>query len=134
MAGGERVLIVEDEELMRELLTKILAGENYRIYQASSAEEAMKLMQDQAFDLVLTDLRLKGMNGLQLLTEVRLLDPEIVVIVMTAYASVETAVEAMRKGAYDYLTKPFINEEIRVDAPPGSQSTALIARKPTSQA
>jgi two-component system NtrC family response regulator len=114
MTGGERILIVEDEELMRELLTKILAGENYRIYQASSAEEAMKLMQDQVYDLVLTDLRLKGMNGLQLLTEVRALDPEIVVIVMTAYASVETAVEAMRKGAYDYITKPFINEEIRV--------------------
>ncbi len=114
MAGGERILIVEDEELMRELLTKILAKENYRIYQASSAEEALKLMQDQAYDLVLTDLRLKGMNGLQLLTEVRVLDPEILVIVMTAYASVETAVEAMRKGAYDYITKPFINEEIRV--------------------
>ena len=64
MAGGERILIVEDEDLMRELLTKILAGENYRIYQASSAEEALKSMQDQAFDLVLTDLRLKGMNGL----------------------------------------------------------------------
>jgi two-component system NtrC family response regulator len=114
MAGGERILIVEDEDLMRELLTKILAGENYRIYQAPSAEEALKLMQDQAYDLVLTDLRLKGMNGLQLLTEVRVLDPDIVVIVMTAYASVETAVEAMRKGAYDYITKPFINEEIRV--------------------
>jgi DNA-binding NtrC family response regulator len=114
MAGGERILIVEDEELMRELLTKILADENYRIYQAASGEEAFKLLQEQAFDLVLTDLRLKGMNGLQLLTEVRTLDPEIVVIVMTAYASVETAVEAMRKGAYDYITKPFINEEIRV--------------------
>jgi DNA-binding NtrC family response regulator len=63
---------------------------------------------------VLTDLRLTGMNGLQLLTEVRTFDQEIVVIVMTAYASVETAVEAMRKGAYDYLTKPFINDEIRV--------------------
>jgi DNA-binding NtrC family response regulator len=114
MAGGERVLIVEDEGLMRELLTKILANEQYRIFQASSGEEALRLLQDQTFDLVLTDLRLKGMNGLQLLSEVRTLDPEIVVIVMTAYASVETAVEAMRKGAYDYITKPFINEEIRV--------------------
>jgi DNA-binding NtrC family response regulator len=114
MAGGERILIVEDEDLMRELLTKILANEQYRIFQASSGEEALRLLQDQTFDLVLTDLRLKGMNGLQLLSEVRAFDPEIVVIVMTAYASVETAVEAMRKGAYDYITKPFINEEIRV--------------------
>ena len=114
MVGGERILIVEDEDLMRELLTKILAGENYRLYQACNGEEALKLLQDQPIDLVLTDLRMKGMNGLQLLSEVRALDPEIVVIVMTAYASVETAVEAMRKGAYDYITKPFINEEIRV--------------------
>jgi DNA-binding NtrC family response regulator len=114
MAGGERVLIVEDEDLMRELLTKILASENYRIFDASSGEEALKLLQDQTYDLVLTDLRLKAMDGLQLLSEVRTLDPEMVVIVMTAYASVETAVEAMRKGAYDYLTKPFINDEIRV--------------------
>jgi DNA-binding NtrC family response regulator len=114
MPGGDRILIVEDEDLMRELLCKILEGEHYRIYQAPSGEEALKLLQEQTIDLVLTDLRLKGMNGLQLLTEARTLDPEIVVIVMTAYASVDTAVEAMRKGAYDYITKPFINDEIRV--------------------
>lgn len=114
MTGGERILIVEDDDLMRELMTKILAGEHYHIFQASSGEEALKLLQEQTIDLVLTDLRLTGMNGLQLLTEIRSYDQEIVVIVMTAYASVETAVEAMRKGAYDYLTKPFINDEIRV--------------------
>jgi DNA-binding NtrC family response regulator len=114
MVGGERILIVEDDDLMRELMTKILAGEHYHIFQASSGEEALKLLQEQTIDLVLTDLRLTGMNGLQLLTEVRTFDQEVVVIVMTAYASVETAVEAMRKGAYDYLTKPFINDEIRV--------------------
>jgi two-component system, NtrC family, response regulator AtoC len=114
MTGGERILIVEDDDLMRELMTKILAGEHYHIFQASSGEEALKLLQEQTIDLVLTDLRLTGMNGLQLLTEVRTFDQEVVVIVMTAYASVETAVEAMRKGAYDYLTKPFINDEIRV--------------------
>jgi DNA-binding NtrC family response regulator len=114
MVGGERILIVEDDDLMRELMTKILAGEHYHIFQASSGEEALKLLQEQTIDLVLTALRLTGMNGLQLLTEVRTFDQEVVVIVMTAYASVETAVEAMRKGAYDYLTKPFINDEIRV--------------------
>jgi DNA-binding NtrC family response regulator len=114
MPGDERVLITEDEDLMRELLVRILAGENYRIEQASSGEEALKLLHEHPVDLILTDLRLKGMNGLQLLSEARVLDPEIVVIVMTAYASVETAVEAMRKGAYDYITKPFLNDEIRV--------------------
>src|SRR5688500_11728578 len=106
MLGGDRILIVEDEDLMRELLSKILEGENYRIYQAPSGEDALRILQDQTIDLILTDLRLKGMNGLQLLTEARAQDPEIVVVVMTAYASVETAVEAMRKGAYDYITKP----------------------------
>jgi two-component system NtrC family response regulator len=114
MRGGERVLIVEDEDLMRELLVKILSGENYRLYQAASAEQALKLLQDQPMDLILTDLKLKAMDGLKLLSEARALDPDILVIVMTAYASVETAVEAMRKGAYDYITKPFINDELRV--------------------
>ena len=69
MAGGERILIVEDDDLMRELMTKILAGEHYHIFQASSGEEALKLLQEQTIDLVLTDLRLTGMNGLQLLTK-----------------------------------------------------------------
>jgi DNA-binding NtrC family response regulator len=114
MRGGERVLIVEDEDLMRELLVKILSGENYRLYQAASAEQALKLLQEQPMDLILTDLKLKAMDGLKLLSEARALDPDILVIVMTAYASVETAVEAMRKGAYDYITKPFINDELRV--------------------
>ena len=103
MAGGERILIVEDDDLMRELMTKILAGEHYHIFQASERRGGIELLQEQTIDLVLTDLRLTGMNGLQLLTEVRSFDQEIVVIVMTAYASVETAVEAMRKGAYDYI-------------------------------
>jgi DNA-binding NtrC family response regulator len=113
MRDSESVLIVEDEDLMLELLGKILSGEHYRLHQAASAEQALKLLQDQSIDLILTDLRLKGMDGLRLLSEARALDPDIIVIVMTAYASVETAVEAMRKGAYDYITKPFINEEIR---------------------
>ena len=114
MQGGERVLIVEDEDLMRELLAKILSGENYRLSQASSAEQALRLLHEQSIDLILTDFKLKGMDGLRLLSEARTLDSDIIVIIMTAYASVETAVEAMRKGAYDYITKPFINDEIRV--------------------
>jgi two-component system NtrC family response regulator len=114
MPGGERILIVEDEDLMREVVVQILAPENYHIHQASSAEQALKLLHEHPIDLILTDLRLKKMDGLRLLTEARALDPELVVIVMTAYASVETAVEAMRKGAYDYITKPFINDEICV--------------------
>ena len=114
MPGGEHVLIVDDEDLMREVVVQILAGEHYHISQVSSAEEALQLLHNQPIDLILTDLRLKGMDGLRLLTEARTLDPELVVIVMTAYASVETAVEAMRKGAYDYITKPFINDELCV--------------------
>lgn len=114
MTSGERVMIVEDEESMQELLAKILARENYRLFQASSGEEALKLFQDNPIDLILTDLRLSGIDGLELLTSVRTLDPEVIVIMMTAYASVDTAVETLRRGAYDYITKPFINDEIRV--------------------
>lgn len=114
MPNGERILIVEDEELMRELLSRILVRENYSLFKASSGKEALKLFQDNPIDLVLTDLKMEEMDGLELLTHVRAMDPEVDVIMMTAYASVETAVEAMRRGAYDYITKPFINDEIRV--------------------
>lgn len=114
MPSGERILIVEDEELMRELLSRILVRENYSLFKASHGKEALKLFQDNPIDLVLTDLKMEEMDGLELLTHVRAMDPEVVVIMMTAYASVETAVEAMRRGAYDYITKPFINDEIRV--------------------
>jgi DNA-binding NtrC family response regulator len=114
MPSGERVLIVEDEELMRELLGKILAREQYSLFQAPNGKEALRVFQNNTIDLVLTDLKMQEMDGLELLTHVRAVDPEVVVIMMTAYASVETAVEAMRRGAYDYITKPFINDEIRV--------------------
>jgi DNA-binding NtrC family response regulator len=114
MPSGERVLIVEDEELMRELLGKILAREHYSLFQAPNGKEALRVFQNNTIDLVLTDLKMQEMDGLELLTHVRAVDPEVVVIMMTAYASVETAVEAMRRGAYDYITKPFINDEIRV--------------------
>jgi DNA-binding NtrC family response regulator len=114
MPSGERVLIVEDEELMRELLGKILAREHYSLFQAPNGKEALRVFQNNTIDLVLTDLKMQEMDGLELLTHVRAIDPEVVVIMMTAYASVETAVEAMRRGAYDYITKPFINDEIRV--------------------
>jgi len=114
MPSGERILVVEDEELMRELLSRILVRENYSLFKASNGKEALKLFQDNPIDLILTDLKMEEMDGLELLTHVRALDPEAVVIMMTAYASVETAVEAMRRGAYDYITKPFINDEIRV--------------------
>ncbi len=114
MPSGERILVVEDEELMRELLSRILVRENYSLFKASNGKEALKLFQDNPIDLILTDLKMEEMDGLELLTHVRAFDPEAVVIMMTAYASVETAVEAMRRGAYDYITKPFINDEIRV--------------------
>ena len=130
MAGGERILIVEDDDLMRELMTKILAGEHYHIFQASSGEEALKL-QEQTIDLVLTDLRLTGMNGLQLLTKVRSFDQEIVVIVMTAYASVETAVRPCAR-AYDYIDQTFINDEIRVMLR-RALNNGICPRKPSPQ-
>ncbi|MDQ2900535.1 MAG: sigma-54 dependent transcriptional regulator [Acidobacteriota bacterium] len=100
-----RILIVEDEEKLRRVIELHLASEGYEVEKAASAEEALSMM-DRA-DLILTDLRLPKMNGLELLALVRRQNSRAPVIVMTAYGTVETAVEAMKTGAVDFLLKPF---------------------------
>src|SRR5437879_1125225 len=99
------VLVVEDEEKLRRVVELQLKTAGFEVEQAGSAEEAMKLA-DRA-DVILTDLRLPGISGLELLNNLRLQDSHTPVIVMTAFGSIETAVEAMKAGAVDFLPKPF---------------------------
>jgi DNA-binding NtrC family response regulator len=107
-----RVLIVEDEELMRRILRALLEAEGYVVFSADSAETAVEIFSSNDITLTLTDIKMSGRDGLALLDQIKTLDPEAVVIVMTAYSSVDTAVAALRKGAYDYVTKPFVNEDL----------------------
>lgn len=106
------VLVVEDEELMRSILRKLLEEENYRVLTADSAETALEIFTTDEIDITLTDIRMTGMDGLELLDQIKTIDAEALVIIMTAYSSVDSAIAALRKGAYDYVTKPFVNEDL----------------------
>jgi len=101
-----RILVVDDEERQREIYRDILADEGYTTETAPSGEAALRLLAQKRFDLVITDLNLTGMTGIQLLSEVVAEDPTSAVILITGYPSIQTAVEATRKGVYEYLEKP----------------------------
>ncbi len=107
-----RILVIDDEPIIREVLHEILSREGHTLTVAPDAESGLKALERDEFDLVILDLMLPGMGGLETLKEIRRLDPDQVVVMVTAYGSVETAVQAMRMGAHDYLTKPFKNEDV----------------------
>ncbi len=109
-----RILVVDDERSMRELLSIMLRQQGYEVQLAESGEHAIDTVRREVFDLVITDLRMRKVDGLAVLRAVKDGSPDTAVLVVTAYASPETAVEAMRAGAYDYVTKPFKIEEIGV--------------------
>ncbi|MFZ2448852.1 MAG: sigma-54 dependent transcriptional regulator [Syntrophobacteraceae bacterium] len=110
-AGG-KILVVDDERGMRELLEMLLHKEGYDVRCAADGREALDLLRAGPFDLVITDIRMKPINGLEVLKQCKAISPRTVVIMISAYASTELAVEAMNEGAYDYFPKPFNNEEI----------------------
>lgn len=107
-----KILVVEDEELMRGILRELLMGAGFDVFTADSAESALEIFATASIALTLTDIKMSGNDGLALLDQIKAIDSEAVVIVMTAYSSVDTAVAALRKGAYDYVTKPFVNEDL----------------------
>jgi DNA-binding NtrC family response regulator len=106
------ILVVDDEKNQREILETILADEGYDVTTASSGEAALKFVQSRRFDLVLTDLKMAGMSGLDLLRELTNFDKSIIVILLTAHGSVDSAVDALRLGAFDYLQKPYDREKL----------------------
>lgn len=113
MSGG-RILIVEDERIARENLDYVLKRWGYDTIAVDSGVRACKELEGQEFDLVLTDLRMPEVDGMQVLERTKELYPDTEVVVMTAFATVSTAVEAMQKGAYHYLSKPYKIEEVRI--------------------
>jgi two-component system OmpR family response regulator len=113
MATQARILIVDDEAGIRFALEETLARDGYQVTTAESGEAALACVAAQPTDLVLIDLRLPGMSGMEVLAALRQQSPDTVVIVLTAHASLETAVEALRQGAHDYLFKPCKTVELR---------------------
>lgn len=112
---AEKILIVDDELDMLELLELIILDKTpYRVSTTNNPLEALQMLADQAFDLLITDLRMPALGGLEVIREVREKYPDLPVIVITAYGSSESAEEAIRAGAYDYITKPFRKEHILI--------------------
>ncbi|MFP4629487.1 MAG: sigma-54-dependent transcriptional regulator, partial [Desulfohalobiaceae bacterium] len=109
-----RILIVDDELIIRESLQAWLERDDHEVQSVPSAEQALELISRQRFDLVFLDIKLEGMSGLEALKRIRELDPDVSVVMITAYGSISTAVEAMKEGAQDYLLKPFEPEELGV--------------------
>ena len=109
----QNVLVVEDEELMRSILRQLLEDEGYKVFTASTARKLRsKFFRPPKFPYCLTDIKMAGMDGLELLDRIKAIDADALVIIMTAYSSVDSAIAALRKGAYDYITKPFVNEDL----------------------
>jgi DNA-binding NtrC family response regulator len=109
-----RILVVEDEQLMRSIIVQLLRSERYEVLEAPAPGVALEIFEREKIDLAILDLNLGGGgSGLDLLGKMRDLDQEVMGIIVTAYASIESAVEALRKGAYDYITKPFANDHLK---------------------
>ncbi len=107
----KKILVVDDEENIRHMLATVLKSEGYQVTRAASAEEAEELLADQPFDVVLSDIRMPRVDGLELLDRIQGKYPDMVVVMMSAYGTVDTAIEAMKRGAYDYISKPFKPDE-----------------------
>jgi len=114
MEKKNTILVVDDDPGHRTMLRTLLSGWGYAVTEADDGSAAIEKVQHQAFDLVLMDIRMIKVSGLQALTEIKGFNPSIPVIIMTAFSSVETAVEALKSGAYDYLTKPLDFDELRL--------------------
>jgi DNA-binding NtrC family response regulator len=106
------LLVVDDEESVRDSLHNWFLEDGYRVACAESAKEALALLENDSFDIILTDIKMPGMDGLEMLKRIKALKPDAVVIVMTAFATVDTAVQALKDGAFDYVTKPFDPDDL----------------------
>jgi two-component system response regulator HydG len=114
MNERSRILVVDDEESHRIMLRAVLQEEGYEVSEASDGTEAVKAVEQEPFDLILLDIRMRTMDGIEALGEIRKISPLVPVLIMTAYASVKTAVEALKAGAFEYLTKPLDIDELKV--------------------
>jgi two-component system response regulator PilR (NtrC family) len=114
MRRNASVLVIDDEEIMRDILGTLLEREGYSVRLAASGQEGLDLARSLPFDAVIVDVMMPGIDGLQVLDELKKQDEELPVLMITAYASMESAISAMKKGAFDYITKPFKNDEVLV--------------------
>jgi two-component system response regulator PilR (NtrC family) len=121
------ILIVDDEKSMREFLAIVLKKEGHAVTVAANGAEALATIEKELFDLVITDVKMPGLGGIDVLKAVKAVSPSTIVLMMTAFASTDSAVEAMREGAYDYLTKPFKIDEVKLLVKNALEKKQLVA-------
>jgi DNA-binding NtrC family response regulator len=121
------VLVIEDKDSMQKMLTATLESEGFEVEAVGDGQSGVDKAREKRYDVILTDLKLPKMDGIQVLSEVKEIDPEAPIIVMTAYGTVETAVQAMRMGAFDFLTKPFDTDHLSVIIKRAMENRRLVA-------
>ncbi len=122
----EKVLIVDDEAIMRDFLVEALKRKGYDACAVDSGEKAIRCLKEKAFDLLITDLKMPGMSGMDLLKEAKSLSPQTLVILVTAFGTIENAVEAMKQGAFHYLIKPFSLDSLIAMIEKANEHVALV--------
>ena len=128
------ILIVDDEASQRDLFEMVLSEEGYSVETASSGEEAVQKVEDRFYNLVIMDMKMGGMGGLEALKRIKEISAAVQVLIVTAYASVDTAVDAMRSGALNYLTKPIDLDELKVQVEKTMQFSHLVAENESLKA
>jgi DNA-binding NtrC family response regulator len=124
-----KVLVVDDDETLLQLLTETVQTMGCSATSARNGIDALNMISERKFDIVVTDLKMPGMDGLELLAEIKKVDKEVVVIMVTGYATLETAVKAIEKGAYDYIAKPFRLDELMVVIKNACERLRLLKQK-----
>jgi DNA-binding NtrC family response regulator len=111
---NEKILIIDDDSSFRRVLEYNLQEEGYEVYSVASGSEGLKVFDEYYPALVITDLKMPGVDGFRVLRKIKELSPDTLVMIITAFGAVDTAVEAMKLGAYDYITKPFNRDELKL--------------------
>ena len=128
-----RVMVVDDEENIREVLSNYLESMNYEVDTTEDGQEALNKYQKGDFDLIISDLLMPNIDGLELLKRIREIDKDVIFLMITGYPSIETAVDAIKKGAYDYITKPFHMEDVKLRIERAFEKRSLKERLKTVQ-
>src|SRR5271157_5926069 len=113
MPAKTKILIIDDENIILKSCLRILGNERYDIDTAYSGDEGLKLTNDKDYDIVITDIKMPGLSGMEVLANLRKNKPELTVIIFTGFATVENTREALKMGAFDYIPKPFTKEELQ---------------------
>ncbi|MFC1652977.1 sigma-54-dependent transcriptional regulator [Planctomycetota bacterium] len=113
MLDQANILVIDDEEVIRDSCQQALTREGYGVKVAEDGAQGLALIQNHSFDLIILDLKMPGTSGMELLTRIREIKPETAVVIITGYATIRSAVDTMKSGAYDFLSKPFTPDHLR---------------------